>query len=164
MSTDTTRAWLVERQALAAAATEGPWEAHTWKGVTKNLLGEKRDASGAELSVVPSDGVYGVMSPEDAEFIADSRTSVPAMAAALTAVLDLHRPMGIYSMEHGDCDHADPESCPPVETDAGTMCGDSPDYYACEECMDVGGELSPSYPEHPCATVRAIQAALGGEE
>jgi hypothetical protein len=145
------RAWLVERQALANAATDGPWEAEPLEG---NLVSPTQGAFVEVFSWTDA----------DAEFIADARQSVTAMAAALTAVLDLHRPMGIYSMEHGDCDHADPESCPTVETDAGTMCGDSPDYYACEECMDVGGELRDDYLEHPCATVRAIQAALGGEE
>ena len=88
---------LTEIEARANAATEGPWE---WEGEAKAewelganslvpsrrpddpvLYGYGYDASGIE-----------VKTPADAEFIAHARTDVPDMAAALRAVLKLHRP------------------------------------------------------------------------
>lgn len=112
------RAWLEERQALADAATDGPREAEPPEG---NLAS-------------PTQGTFVEVfswTDADAEFIADARQSVPAMAAALTAVLDLH--------------HKD---------DAG------PGRDTCESCSDIE-EVTIFW---PCDTVRAIQAALGGEE
>ena len=87
---------LNEIEARANAATEGPWE---WEGEAKAeweiganslvpsrrpddpvLYGYGYDASGIE-----------VKTPADAEFIAHARTDVPDMAAALRAVLKLHK-------------------------------------------------------------------------
>ena len=96
---------LNEIEARANAATEGPWE---WEGEAKAeweiganslvpsrrpddpvLYGYGYDASGIE-----------VKTPADAEFIAHARTDVPDMAAALRAVLELHKreesPSGDY--------------------------------------------------------------------
>ena len=86
---------LNEIEARANAATEGPWE---WEGEAKAeweiganslvpsrrpddpvLYGYGYDASGIE-----------VKTPADAEFIAHARTDVPALVAALRAVLALH--------------------------------------------------------------------------
>ena len=90
---------LDEIEARANAATEGPWE---WEGEAKAeweiganslvpsrrpddpvLYGYGYDASGIE-----------VKTPADAEFIAHARTDVPDMAAALRAVLKLHKEDG----------------------------------------------------------------------
>ena len=90
---------LDEIEARAHAATEGPWE---WEGEAKAeweiganslvpsrrpddpvLYGYGYDASGIE-----------VKTPADAEFIAHARTDVPDMAAALRAVLKLHKEDG----------------------------------------------------------------------
>ena len=90
---------LNEIEARANAATEGPWE---WEGEAKAeweiganslvpsrrpddpvLYGYGYDASGIE-----------VKTPADAEFIAHARTDVPDMAAALRAVLKLHKEDG----------------------------------------------------------------------
>ena len=87
---------LNEIEARANAATEGPWE---WEGEAKAeweiganslvpsrrpddpvLYGYGYDASGIE-----------VKTPADAEFIAHARTDMPDMAAALRAVLKLHK-------------------------------------------------------------------------
>ena len=86
---------LNEIEARANAATEGPWE---WEGEAKGeweiganslvpsrrpddpvLYGYGYDASGIE-----------VKNPADAEFIAHAREDVPALVAALRAVLELH--------------------------------------------------------------------------
>ena len=88
---------LNEIEARANAATEGPWE---WEGEAKAeweiganslvpsrrpddpvLYGYGYDASGIE-----------VKTPADAEFIAHARADVPALVAALRAVLKLHKP------------------------------------------------------------------------
>ena len=87
---------LDEIEARANAATEGPWE---WEGEAKAeweiganslvpsrrpddpvLYGYGYDASGIE-----------VKNPADAEFIAHARADVPDMAAALRAVLEVHK-------------------------------------------------------------------------
>lgn len=68
-------------EARANAATPGPWQ----------LLGDGEYVSGPGILVAPDDG--GVTSA-DAEFIAAARTTVPDMAAALRAVLELHKEDG----------------------------------------------------------------------
>ena len=74
----------IERvEALAGAATEGEWW-HTGKAAT--VYGRWAD----DLSSAPH--VANVHDPDDATFIAASRTVVPQLTAALRAVLDLHVP------------------------------------------------------------------------
>ena len=100
---------LNEIEARANAATEGPWE---WEGEAKAeweiganslvpsrrpddpvLYGYGYDASGIE-----------VKTPADAELIAHARTDVPDMAAALRAVLKLHKHHAGRGGEHcGRC-------------------------------------------------------------
>ena len=70
---------------------------------------------------------------KDAEFIADARTRLPQALNALQAVRDLHKPEEYDGYPHG----AD-----------GVMCA------VCLTEYDT-------YEEWPCATVRAIQDALG---
>ena len=86
-------------EARANAATEGPWEVKPYNGW--------HDASDEIDSFVgPSDATIveqlgcgccdvGLeVSPTDAEFIAHARTDVPALIAALRAVLKLHKEDG----------------------------------------------------------------------
>ena len=68
---------LNEIEARANAATEGPWEADPLEG---NL-----DAPGGGVRVAE----VGMWRDDDANFIARARTDVPALVAALRAVLDL---------------------------------------------------------------------------
>ena len=112
---------LNEIEARANAATEGPWE---WEGEAKAewelganslvpsrrpddpvLYGYGYDASGIE-----------VKNPADAEFIAHARTDVPALVAALRAVLELHAEAGRGSDTY--CTHCFPDCfdypCPTV--------------------------------------------------
>ncbi len=119
MTTTDPRARLNEIKARADAATEGPWSVHrserTGTYVTHpDLLGIAR-----EWSLVWQDG--------DAEFIAHARTDLPAMAAALTAVLDLHPSIGGYWLECDVC--ADdrgpkPYPCPTVRAITDALGGD----------------------------------------
>ena len=120
---------LDEIEARANAATEGPWE---WEGVAKAAWEE--GANSLVPSRRPDDPVlygYGydasgieVKTPADAEFIAHARTDVPALVAALRAVLEVHKedgngwePGGSFCTE---CQQGYgllvPYPCPTVET------------------------------------------------
>ena len=87
---------LNEIEARANAATDGPWE---WEGDAKAEWEE--GANSLVPSRRPDDPVlygYGydasgieVKTPADAEFIAHARQDVPALVAALRAVLKLHK-------------------------------------------------------------------------
>ena len=77
---------LDEIEARTNAASEGPWETYT---ITP--------AMGSMVLTAPADGEeYGgyvvpeYLDTEDAEFIAHAREDVPALVAALRAVLELH--------------------------------------------------------------------------
>ena len=110
---------LNEIEARTNAATEGPWVTYT---VTPHM--------GSEVLTAPREGEdYGdyvvpeYIDMDDAEFIADARTDVPDMAAALRAVLNLHFkaqpiPAAFGTQEGGDycvtC--AEDWPCPTVET------------------------------------------------
>ena len=82
---------LNEIEARANAATEGPWD----------LIGGGEYVTPVGIMVAPDDGgVNGA----DAEFIAHARTDVPDMAAALRAVLELHKHHAGRGGEHcGRC-------------------------------------------------------------
>ena len=82
---------LDEIEARTNAATEGPWETYT---ITP--------AMGSMVLTAPADGEEygGYVVPEyldtaDAEFIAHARTDVPALVAALRAVVAVHRPVTV---------------------------------------------------------------------
>lgn len=87
-------------EARANAATEGPWA--PWRDqdgaphMNGLLMVGNADAVIPEgefwVEDVDINPVAHTYLPEDREFIAHSRTDVPDMAAALRAVLKLHRP------------------------------------------------------------------------
>lgn len=97
---------LDEIEARANAATEGPWE---WEGEAKAEWEE--GANSLVPSRRPDDPVlygYGydasgieVKSPADAEFIAASRTDVPALAAVARYALSQHS----KDEDHNECGH-----------------------------------------------------------
>ena len=82
--------WIAEQRRIEQAATEGPWEAGTGDGDPHpHVWTSRSSACVAEITyVVPND--YGDVRPDDAVFIAEARTSLPKMRAALEAVLALH--------------------------------------------------------------------------
>ena len=82
--------WIAEQRRVEQAATEGPWEAGTGDGDPHpHVWTSRSSACVAEIAyVVPND--YGDVRPDDAVFIAEARTSLPKMRAALEAVLALH--------------------------------------------------------------------------
>ena len=88
-----TRPSLAGIEQRAAAATEGPWEAH--EGTVGAMTGP-RGCGGCSGLVSPRhepacfwSEVAGA-APADAAFIADARTAVPALTAAVRDVLALH--------------------------------------------------------------------------
>ena len=129
---------LDEIEARTTAATEGPWE---WEGEAKAewelganslvpsrrpddpvLYGYGYDASGIEVE-----------NPADAEFIAHARTDVPALVAALRAVLELHAPTPSDIYPNDVCHHP--------------------------HCTDPTDQMEQSH--WPCPTVTAIRQHLG---
>lgn len=85
---------LDEIKARAAAATEGPWVNDSTE-IGRPFPGtDTIDVWVAESCHPNGDGIDG---EADAEFIAHARTDVPALVAAVEAVLELH---------HAQCDHA----------------------------------------------------------
>ena len=83
-------------EARADAATEGPWEKHTVNG-WEMVVSYSTDA----MIQLVAEFRHKERDLNDAEFIAASRTDVPALVAALRAVLDLHKPRN----GHDDCGH-----------------------------------------------------------
>lgn len=79
---DTAAERLAEIQARAEAATPGPW--HEEAGNVHVEHGRLATIGGTYVTAVP-----------DAEFIAHAREDVPALVAALRAVLAVHAPNGM---------------------------------------------------------------------
>lgn len=83
---------LDEIEARVNAATEGQWEAeHHYNRLTgKHVVSEIPRVAECE-----GNGAGGLDHAEDAEFIAAARTEVPALVAALRAVVAIHRPVTV---------------------------------------------------------------------
>ncbi|MEV4902376.1 hypothetical protein AB0K08_13665 [Citricoccus sp. NPDC055426] len=121
------RAILAEMQARADAATEGPWKAVTDEGVTLCLVLTAAEGVDPESEDAFYDSGVSTETGGDAEFIAHARTDLPAMAAALTAVLDLHPSIDGAGVECDVC--ADdrgpkPYPCPTVHAITDALGGD----------------------------------------
>ena len=134
-------------EARANAATEGPWF------VSDGSIWVDRGDGNA-------DGITGPLAPwcfGEADFVAHARTDVPALVAALQAVLELHKPI-TEGVIVGDCAAEECEhdgDCPEVPIDL------------CACCYDLALDANPYYGErdvvwvrYPCPTVRVIEAAL----
>lgn len=138
-------------KARAEAATDGPWKWDNRRVPTLNGMAGSRDVYRYETEVIEADhnGECGCRSacqldltvgPADAEFIAHARTDVPALVAAVEAVLELHA-LGI-----GDLFTAE---------------GIEARLAHCVECTQVEHKFVVRY---PCPTVTAIRTALGEGE
>ena len=104
---------LDEIQARADKATDGPWE---WESTSPSMAGghwnlRVTGKPGIRLSV--TEYQHG---PGNAEFIAHARADVPALVAALRAVLDLHQPTEVLGRGSvcPTCDPWRPYPCPTV--------------------------------------------------
>lgn len=138
-----TRPSLAGIEQRTAEATEGPWEVNgpdeDWAvihsgpdSVIHAYTVHDPDCEGCECG--GDEAGHVAISVEDVEFIADARTVVPALTAAVRDVLALHQ--GDWSC--GNPTHTNPDvGCP--------ECG--------ECCADCGQTW-------PCPTVRALAAHL----
>lgn len=86
---------LSEIEARLAAATPGPWEADVFpvrkrsRKTGRVLAYRPEDGSVGSVSVIPSDGMYGVMDGPDAELIAHAPADLAALVAVVKATRDL---------------------------------------------------------------------------
>lgn len=85
MTTTDPRKWLTDAKKRADRATEGPWHLEEPDFPRSTQVHPPRGAR------VTGPVAVSHSPASDAEFIAAARTQHPAMAAALTAVLDIHR-------------------------------------------------------------------------
>ena len=162
---------LNEIQARAEKATHGPWEVQEeeW-AVISSGSDSVLHAFAVEKDCIecgtPQDecDTEVVLDIEDVEFIAHARSDVPALVAALRAVLDLHRKGTIYY--HADhCDNPSDEHIAERHDEYSDAmgeyyCRDLPMHDVCRECSGVFDDEFESV-EFPCPTVRAVEAALG---
>ena len=142
------RETLARIRAQADAATEGPWA--PWRDQDGALHMNGLLMVGNADAVIPEgeSWVEGVdvnpiahtYTPEDREFIAAARTTVPALLDALEAVLEIHQDGGESQGYLDDGSYGDMPHC-------------------CTECGSLGeyGVL------WPCPTVEAITTALEGK-
>ena len=137
---------LAEIQARVEEATDGPWKVNgpdeDWAVVSSGSDSVFHAYSGHGIceGCECGDGAAHVaIGIEDAEFIAHARTDVPALAASLRAVIELHKPYPDEGMGWRE-DH--------TYGYVGIVCATcgTPDEYGVP---------------WPCGTVRAIEAALG---
>ena len=120
----------------AEAATDGPWR------VISDYIPGVIEVEGPTAS---NDYVAELSADKaDLEFIAHARQDIPALAAAVEAVLELHKPI----TDDGNS----------LRNWLGMGNGKPRDY--CNEC-EVDGYTAVPY---PCPTVTAIQSALGEGE
>ena len=115
--------WLAERRRIEQAATDGPWMSE-WDTSDEwwTIHGQPNPAKGDDRMVCPEVATLNHREDwtADAEFIADARTAMPKMRAALEAVLALH-PWECLECEGIDldasprCGHCyEPWPCPTV--------------------------------------------------
>ena len=121
--------WLGKAERLDRGAFGGPW---AW-GLDSADRIIMTTHGAVPFTLIEGDDFRGAT--EEAEWIAWSRTALPAAVAALRAVLDLH----VNDTEYG-----------------------SPSGPMCEECNRANSE-GLTYIEWPCPTIQAIQDTLGEE-
>ena len=100
--------WIAERRRIEQAATDAPWRAAVVARYTDADGGER--GKGGIYPGGPSGPPPIFITPDwltaDAEFIADARTAMPKMRAALEAVLALH------PWEYLECEGIDLDASP----------------------------------------------------
>ncbi|ODQ96502.1 hypothetical protein BFG51_12695 [Dietzia alimentaria] len=104
---------------------------------------------------------------KDAEFCSTARTDVPALVAAVRAVLNLHKPVQRY-LVWGFEERSWGSTTEAVEA---TECdpSDVTEWMQCAECArvedgatgDGPAEVGYANADYPCPTARAVEAALG---
>lgn len=141
---------LGEIQARANAATEGPWWApETTLGLTNTTV----------FGPGMSHTLYHSRDHETANFVAHARTDVPTLVGALRAVLDLHAPVPVYELRDEFGGFATDEDG--ERKLVTTLCREcsSEDAIDSVEDQEWTEDWAPEV-QHPCPTVRAVEAAL----
>lgn len=128
---------LAEIQARADKATDGPWRSRDLDDYDEETpdaveVLEPGPSTIAMASARDWDSDYDPEMFANAEFIAHARTDVPALVAAVRAVLELHKREWWSE-------------------------GSFREGVACEACSTAHN----SYVDYPCATVHAVEEALG---
>ena len=141
-------AWLDERDRIRSAGSALHLSQNRWGVGVDNDDGETY-------------GMTHAARPEDAEAIVDAHNHLPALTAALRAVLNLHKPESVECLT-GDCAT---ELC---EHDEVGDCETAPFTY-CAACHDLADRIDTYYAErgmapaaYPCPTVTAITNAIEG--
>ncbi|KSU80771.1 hypothetical protein AS032_08285 [Rhodococcus qingshengii] len=100
-------------KALEQKATAGPWE---WDG-DDWLITSRGGPVVVPGNETPPNVVQRLMvKPEDMAFIADARSAVPALVAAVERVRALHTPLPVLLAEASYCTGCgDPYPCPTIE-------------------------------------------------
>ena len=146
---------LAEIRARVEAATEGPWEwlAHT------TVDGDKWAVFHGEST--PALAMNNDGWAPDAEFIAHARTDLPALLAAVEAVMKRHRKMPVYEwcsfdLPSGQECHLGDDAH--IELSNGEWGhANIVEAWTCEECLHDTDDYIPDW---PCPTIRDITAAL----
>jgi hypothetical protein len=155
------RAEVERRLAVAEVATPGPWFACSCGKCAQ--FGFNDGPIGSCVYDHPD-----VESPtlekacDNAKAIAAGRTEYPQALRAILAVLELHCPW--YVVEECGHDHAEGESGLRIETlEVGIVCEEGVRNTVCRACDTTDGEPREDTDEgeYPCATVLAIERALG---
>ena len=122
---------LDEIEARATAATEGPWKVKPYGGRREESDDEIDSFVGpSEATIVEQLGcdccdVGLEVSSTDAEFIAHARQDVPALVAALRAVLEVHAEMSYGCAVCEEQDQALDWPCPTVTAIRQHLGGDA---------------------------------------
>ena len=150
--------------ARAEAATPGPWHKEYADGADDRPQVWVTTTDGdAEFSVGPVHYVTH-QTQHDGQFIADARTDVPALVAALreaqstiARVAAIHRPYGIY--EECGHDHEPDEPGVTEVDDVGLVCAEGKMYDICGSCCAhdfEGGQDAECAENHAHAKGEAI--------
>ena len=143
---------LAEWEKVTEATPPGPWI--TFHG-QDNYAVLPAGRPGQVAGLVQSEAL--------AQFIALSRSAMPAMIRALREAVELHRPFELYD----ECGHEHRSDELGVEdiSEVGLCCKDGLVGTICYECGTDDGEVWEDSDEYelPCATLKRLAAGLGLE-
>jgi len=154
-------------EARAQAATEGPWETHDGDVVQSYDIAVKTGEYSYEREgIIPGEWVR----ENDAEFIANARTDVPALLALVReqqAKLDrveaLHQPVPVYEIDpvNGTWVYGLDDE----RVKAFTLCGECSPESVMDDVEDGDCDTSGTYDDvhWPCPTIAAITATEEGK-
>ena len=119
--------WLDTTQRLDGAATPGPWETVEDTGRRGHITAPVDDPEEGAFVTHCEECMGYVLNAANAEWIAHARTALPAAAAALRAVIELHapfqagRPFCRVCTEADDTAYPLPWPCPTIQAIQNTL-------------------------------------------